>query len=458
MSERVNVPLQKASVPTFTAILAGLLQRTCACGQHSLAGGKCEECRKQREGTIQRSAVNATPVNSVPPIVHEVLSFPGQPLDAGTRAFMEPRFGHDFSQVRVHTNARAAESARAVNALAYTVGRDVVFQEGIYEPETGEGRRLLAHELTHVVQQGGATLSRQSLVISSSDSSTESEADEVAEQVGEGKPSRVLVGSLETALSRKMAIDDASKPIPNPGGKGVVKTNAETVEGYLKTLCSGGGVTVDKASGEVGISGAFCTKKTYLWGLITGASPAEKSSEPAGCTCICDMVNSKNMWHIQVDDASWPHTSFDDYDAANCKKPGGSGGRVTTPSPNSPKLWGAGTASGKALDIDPWLVLGHELCGHGWLGDSGKHCADVAAVRGEGGHQETVKRENELRKEHGIELRGTFKDPNCGESYWRDKASPATVNWSSFRSVCEAWRADYNKKHGTSYTITDRIP
>lgn len=82
------------------------------------------------------------------------MSSPGQPLDAGTRAFMEPRFGQDFSQVRVHTDAKAAESTQAVNAVAYTVGRNVVFGAGQYAPGTSEGRRLMAHELTHVVQQG----------------------------------------------------------------------------------------------------------------------------------------------------------------------------------------------------------------------------------------------------------------------------------------------------------------
>ena len=69
------------------------------------------------------------------------------------RAVMEPRFGHDFSQVRVHTGGRAAESAQAVNALAYTVGQDVVFGAGQYAPEMGTGKQLLAHELTHVLQQ-----------------------------------------------------------------------------------------------------------------------------------------------------------------------------------------------------------------------------------------------------------------------------------------------------------------
>src|SRR5262245_5476667 len=93
-------------------------------------------------------------------IVQDVLSSPGQPLDAATRAFFEPRFGHHFGQVRVHADAKSAESAHALNALAYTVGRDVVFGMGQYKPTTQYGRQPLAHELTHVVQQqtlaGGA--------------------------------------------------------------------------------------------------------------------------------------------------------------------------------------------------------------------------------------------------------------------------------------------------------------
>lgn len=78
---------------------------------------------------------------------------PGQPLDPGTRAFFEPRFGQDFSSVRVHTDTQAAESAQFIHAQAYALGQDVVFGEGQYTPETAYGQRLLAHELTHVVQQ-----------------------------------------------------------------------------------------------------------------------------------------------------------------------------------------------------------------------------------------------------------------------------------------------------------------
>jgi outer membrane protein OmpA-like peptidoglycan-associated protein len=91
---------------------------------------------------------------AAPPTVQEALRSPGRPLDAEVRAFMEPRFGHDFSQVRLHSGAAAADSARALNAHAYTLGEDIVLASGKLAPSTKEGSRLLAHELTHVVQQG----------------------------------------------------------------------------------------------------------------------------------------------------------------------------------------------------------------------------------------------------------------------------------------------------------------
>jgi hypothetical protein len=145
---------QRATPPAFTPVRSGVLQRKCACGTHA-SGGECEECSKQKQ-TLQPATRSPEPQtrnsNGVSPIVHEVLRSPGQPLDPATRAFFEPRFGHDFSQVRVYTDARAAESARAVNARAYTLGENVVFGAGRFSSHFGEGRRLLAHELTHVVQ------------------------------------------------------------------------------------------------------------------------------------------------------------------------------------------------------------------------------------------------------------------------------------------------------------------
>lgn len=87
----------------------------------------------------------------------EGLPFGGRPLDADMRAFFEPRFGYDFSKVRIYTSERSETSARSMGALAYTTGSNIAFDIGRYQPNTGEGRRLLAHELTHVVQQGHAT-------------------------------------------------------------------------------------------------------------------------------------------------------------------------------------------------------------------------------------------------------------------------------------------------------------
>ena len=105
-----------------------------------------------------------TGIRQVPPIVHEVLSSPGQPLNAVTRAFFEPRFGYDFSKVRVHFGSETAESAEAINAQAYTIGKDVVFGRGRYESGRITERGLVAHELTHVVQQGGAGLTSDSVL------------------------------------------------------------------------------------------------------------------------------------------------------------------------------------------------------------------------------------------------------------------------------------------------------
>jgi hypothetical protein len=126
------------------------LQRACSCG------GTCAECRKD-EAALQRKEASDIAIvgadTEAPPIVHEVLRSAGEPLDARTRAFMEPHFGRSFADVRIHADARAAESARSVHAHAYTVGRDIVFASGRYVPGTSRGARLLAHELTHVLQQ-----------------------------------------------------------------------------------------------------------------------------------------------------------------------------------------------------------------------------------------------------------------------------------------------------------------
>ncbi len=174
---------------------------------------KCAGCEEEEDKKLHAKSSGAPLPGEAPPIVYQVLSSPGRPLDSATRSFMEPRFGqrmgeqfrpapaaagkpqakltigepgdahegqaestaqavmrdggtagaarsYDFSGVRIHTDNPAAASAAAMQARAYTVGSDIVFGEGHYRPQTAEGRALIAHELTHVAQQGSATVER----------------------------------------------------------------------------------------------------------------------------------------------------------------------------------------------------------------------------------------------------------------------------------------------------------
>jgi Domain of unknown function (DUF4157) len=188
---------------------SSLLQRTCACGQHTLAGGECEACRKKREGTLQRAAIGSPPVGEAPPIVQEVLRSPGQPLDTTSRAFMEPRFGHDFSQVRVHADEQAAESASSVNALAYTVGNHVAFGRGQYQPQSSVGQRLMAHELVHVVQQRTHGVETATwLGKSTAGEAQEAEADRAADAAVRGTSVPSIGRATGAAIQRKVEMRD----------------------------------------------------------------------------------------------------------------------------------------------------------------------------------------------------------------------------------------------------------
>jgi outer membrane protein OmpA-like peptidoglycan-associated protein len=209
MNKQAHAQEQTSVAAATAGRTHGYLQRKCACGQHTIAGGECGACKDERKARLQRLATSASEVSGVPSVVHDVLRTPGQPLDPGTRSLFESGFGRnltaiksratqiarsgltvgavddpmeteadqisnrvvrfpsvatstkssnpDFGAVRVHTDSGAAQSAQAVNARAYTVGHDVVFAAGEYSPHSTEGKRLLAHELTHVVQQGAAS-------------------------------------------------------------------------------------------------------------------------------------------------------------------------------------------------------------------------------------------------------------------------------------------------------------
>jgi hypothetical protein len=161
-------------------------------------------------GALQRKANGAAASMQASPLVHRMPRSPGDPIDPDIRSLMEPRFGHDFSRVRVHTDAEAAASARAVSARAYTVGRDVVFGNGRYAPKTSAGRHLLAHELAHVVQQSGDTLSSSNdLSIAPASDGVEAEARSAAAIVASGGTFRPQIRS-GIAVARQ---PDAGVPV-----------------------------------------------------------------------------------------------------------------------------------------------------------------------------------------------------------------------------------------------------
>jgi hypothetical protein len=180
---------------------------------------KCQSCEDEEEAkTLQpKLSVHAsTPGSEAPAIVHEVLRCSGQPLDTVSQTFFQPRFGHDFAHIRIHTDPQAAQSARDVGALAYTAGNHIVFAAGQYAPTTSTGKALLAHELAHCVQQSAHSgtapmLSRRVVAVNCP-----------ANQFGAPADPRT---DLETA--DKLAIDYATKTAQ------ALATDAQTVRGGI---------------------------------------------------------------------------------------------------------------------------------------------------------------------------------------------------------------------------------
>ncbi len=225
-----------APSPSFTRVTTALLQRKCTCG---LSGGKdddCEESKKKSATTMRRKVAGRNSVATAPSIVHEALRSPGQPLDAATRAFFEPRFGHAFQNVRVHTDARAAESARAVDAFAYTAGQDIVFAEGVYQPGTTEGRRLLAHELVHTVQQyhTGHPESAETKLSDPKDL-LEHQAEMVADSITGGRCNSSLSRAFPLVASNQPLVARAGGPAL-PGPSPVAKAKPDTVKVWLNSF------------------------------------------------------------------------------------------------------------------------------------------------------------------------------------------------------------------------------
>lgn len=180
-------------------------------GTEEMIGRKCGACETKEEGN-EKLHINrkSLPANGLEPSeeamneINAIRSSSGHSLDAGTKTFMETRLGYDLGNVRIHTGEAAARSAQSVGALAYTVADNVVFGHGQYQPNSTEGKRLLAHELVHVIQQGSAVTTKQAPIgISSNHPQLLSRA-----SLGEMWDAITGVGPYDAYVASKLA-DDA---------------------------------------------------------------------------------------------------------------------------------------------------------------------------------------------------------------------------------------------------------
>jgi hypothetical protein len=273
------VALRRAQQTYGNRFVQRVVQRRCACG------GTCEKC------AAEVSAVAPQPVTEEDPkrIVQARAADDGldadgvamsadsaaQPLDPGTRRFMESRFGRDLADVRVHTDRPAAESASALGADAYTSGRDVYFAAGKYAPETAEGQHLLAHELAHTVQQADgrtpeavAARASDGLIVGRPDDPMEEEAERAADAITSGVAGPAAVSADHTPAVRR-------QEAPAPEAK-----KDEGVLNYLsRKALEGAEATINYlAPGVVPLLrgiGAYLTEKitagidTLFGGLVT---------------------------------------------------------------------------------------------------------------------------------------------------------------------------------------------
>ncbi|MBC9251679.1 hypothetical protein A9179_15505 [Pseudomonas alcaligenes] len=217
MAERaLNHTPEREPPASRAAARSLLLQRKCACGGTAGGSGECETCAAK--STLQRhSHGTVQPLNGTPASVGDTLTRPGRPLDADTRSFMEERFGSDFGAVRIHDDSAAAASARDVDAHAYTVGNNVVFGAGQYQPHSDSGRHLLAHELAHTVQQQGLQRAGVSNLADQGPDyqRLEREADFAADSVMRGQPlASGVLSQSGPRLSRQPATAGGPPPTP----------------------------------------------------------------------------------------------------------------------------------------------------------------------------------------------------------------------------------------------------
>jgi len=238
---------------------ARAIQRKCGCGNMAGASGECAECQA-KEPMVQRQATEADAPSSLPPSVTEAMqSGGGEPLPETSRAQMENALGADLEGVRIHTSSLAARAAHDINAKAFTVGQNIYFGTGQYQPDAQTGQHLLAHELTHTVQQtNGRSLIQPDALISQPDDPLEREAETVANMVGQENQAAV---SFQQSAPTQPRL--ATKPIVQRAWYDVITEGAEWVGGQIASGAEAAWEGAEWVGGQVA-SGAQA-----VWGGAT---------------------------------------------------------------------------------------------------------------------------------------------------------------------------------------------
>ena len=267
-------PAITSAAPSKHFVVNGaLLQRKCECGGAPSLGGDCEDCRNDH------SLRGWTESAQTPASVRAVLGGMGKPLDRDSQKFFSARFGHDFSRVRVHADESAARSAREVGARAYTVGDHIAFGAGRYAPDTAEGRRLLAHELTHTIQQerGFAT----SLKIDDS-AAHEGEADRAAAAIDGAGPVPSATARIGAGVAREKDDADAkteAKPAKCPTTHTIPNDVYDAIGAAWKKSGHGGKTVAEQGGRIVTDSGGKRVIRIGAGGSGSISLPDEKAGD-----------------------------------------------------------------------------------------------------------------------------------------------------------------------------------
>lgn len=394
-------PAEKAADSLAARALGQSAPSFVASAAPSVVHRKCAACEAREKGeTVARQAgpapITAPGARAAPASATATRAITslgaGRPMSKSERSFFEPRFGADFSGVRLHDGPQATTAADSIQAEAFTHGNSIALGR------TTDPVGTMAHELAHVVQ-GGSALRRKLMVKS---------------------PTARFPGS---AKAKKM-------------------TNASGLIALLKEFPGSVTVTIAK-SGEVTLPKDMCNDKDP-------AKPSAKSKYPVTQGCLCQVVASKQPWEISffADAKNGPHTESDGGRRGTGVK--SKGGKVVMNTPHSAHEYGFYKADGTVHKAADWTILAHELCGHAAKHDRNDHPTEaVAKLRH--GHDEVVPITNEIRrekeKETGVKMTmrpETAAAPNCGESTFRDRGSAAKWQPSKqLASACQKKRKKY---------------